>query len=361
MPEQNKQIISQVKKLPAGSSFGAFALVTNITEKISKSGKPFWDLSLSDKSDTITSRVWSSVTLRHCSADKHLEKELTPEETLNSVRELKGRVIWTIGKIDEYNGAPQYILNSVFVIAPDTPGCQPENFVQTADTPLEKLEKDFRAIIDNSTDGEIQKFLRFVFDPQKPLWTSFKTLPGAVKNHHAYASGLLEHSLGTAKSAVAIANSYKGSAYEPDVGVVAAGALLHDLGKIDCYTLTPAPDSTLECTIFDHIATGYATFMKLADEFKLSPLLRAHLGHIILSHHGEREYGSPVVPATPEAMIVSQADMLDFSLNVWTQEVKTLDGGMSPVQGVSQKNFTLGRRLWKWKESTSLPPGESES
>ena len=185
--------------------------------------------------------------------------------------------------------------------------------------------------------------------PEGGLWQAFKTFPAAVAHHHAYVHGLLEHTLGVAKSARAIALSYQGTDYQPDLDIVTAGALLHDMGKIDTYRLDPGPEMTLEGTVIDHIATGYARFVKLADEFGLAPLERTHLGHIILSHHGQREFGSPVLPATPEAMIVAAADNLDFYLNSWHGSVEQLDGGMEAPRAISDYDYSTQRRLWKWR------------
>ena len=190
---------------------------------------------------------------------------------------------------------------------------------------------------------------RFVFRPDSETWQAFKIFPAAVAHHHAYLHGLLEHTLGVARSAKAVAQSYQGTAYEPDLDIVVAGALLHDLGKLDTYALDPGPESTLEGTVLDHIATGYARFVRLADEFKLTPLTRTLLAHIILSHHGQKEFGSPVLPATPEAMIVAAADNLDFYLNSWHGAVEQLDGGMEADRAISDFDFSTQRRLWKWR------------
>lgn len=355
-----KLTLSQVKSQTNGTAFSAFALVTKVSERLSKTGAPFWDLKLSDRTDTLTCRVWSSVGLRRCTPEKTLEKQLPAEQAAEQIRSLKGCIVWINGKIGEFNGAPQYTARALVVLSPEMPGCQPENFVPASPIPRGRMEREFWELVDSCTDEEIRKFLHFVFDKKKPLWNSFRTLCASARNHHAYAFGLLEHTLYTAKSAVAIANSYNRAEYKPDVNVVTAGALLNDIGMTECYTLIPEPDTTLDCTIFDHVAVGYAIFEKLADEFKLTPALRAHLGHIILSSHGQREFGSAVAPATPEAMIVFTADSLDSSIIMWRDDVKELVGGMDPDRSISDMNYPLKRRFWKWKETQKPVTEEKE-
>ena len=145
---------------------------------------------------------------------------------------------------------------------------------------------------------------------------------------------------------------------EPELGVVAvvgdvvrallaAGALLHDLGKLDAYRLSPMPQMTVPGTVIDHVALGYARFDRLAETFGLEERLRLALGHILISHHGSKEFGSPALPATPEAMIVSSADELDFRLYCWKNAVDQLD---DDSDGITDFSYSAGRRFWKWRE-----------
>ena len=103
------------------------------------------------------------------------------------------------------------------------------------------------------------------------------------------------------------------------------------------------PEMTVEGALLDHVAQGYMRFNELAAQFGLTDKTRMHLGHILLSHHGQREFGSPVVPATPEAMIVSSADELDFRMFCWHDSVKNL----TEDQPISAWNNSTQRRFWK--------------
>jgi 3'-5' exoribonuclease len=144
--------------------------------------------------------------------------------------------------------------------------------------------------------------------------------------------------------------SNEGQALGLELDIVIAGALLHDLGKLEAYRLSPTPGMTLEGTVMEHIILGYHRLMNLAEEYAkdaktvgLDTRRTLALGHILVSHHGSREFGSPVLPATPEALIVSMADDLDFKLFCWKEQVSLLDGEKEITDFVAP----VQRRFWK--------------
>lgn len=338
--------IAEVRALPVDSRFQSVGLVTELKEKRDKNDKPYWIVSVMDKSGGLEAKVWGNG--QWFDVKDGVKKEIADPESSSLIRNLKGSTVGVIGTVTEFKGKPQYHFNQVWLVDQKKEEYSPDAFIRASGTPVEIMEKEFWSLI-GECGGEAGDFLRFVFTPDGKLWQSFKMFPAAVSHHHAYVHGLLEHTLGVAKTAKAAAVSYKGTESEPDVDIVVAGAVLHDIGKLDTYTLNPGPESTLECTVLDHIATGYARFTRLAGEFQLSPLTRTMLGHIILSHHGQREFGSPVLPATPEAMIVAAADNLDFLLNSWHSSVERLDGGMEGSRAISDFDYSTQRRLWKWR------------
>ena len=106
---------------------------------------------------------------------------------------------------------------------------------------------------------------------------------------------------------------------------------------------------TLDGNVIDHIVLGYNLFRKLAELENLDENITRALGHIIISHHGLREYGSPVLPATPEAIIVSAADDLDFKLNFWKNQIDALN----PQSEMTDYLSFVDRRLWRGVEINS--------
>ena len=339
--------IAEVRSMPVDSKFQTVGLVTELREKRDKNEKPYWTITVMDKSGSLDAKIWGNSQWFDARVrGAHVEISNPAESPL--VQNLKGQTAGLIGSITEFKGKPQFQFNQIWLVDQTREEYQPGAFIRSAAVSADKLEAEFWDIVKNC-GGTAGDFLRFVFTPDSTTWQLFKMLPAAVAHHHAYMHGLLEHTLGVTRSARAIAQSYRGTVYEPDMDIVTAGAILHDIGKIDTYTLDPGPETTLAGTVLDHIATGYARFMKLADQFKLTDPTRTLLGHIILSHHGQKEFGSPVLPATPEALVVAAADNLDFYLNSWHGSVEQLDGGMESERAISDFDFSMQRRLWKWR------------
>ena len=256
----------------------------------------------------------------------------------SAIAELRGRVVGVTGKTVDFRGQVQHNFNSISLLDPAK--YPPAQYVAHSAVPLPVLRSRFDSLVDGCRE-DIRGFLRFVFDGERGK--AFSEAPAAVTNHHAYAHGLLEHTVTVTESARAMALQYKTVYPELDVSVVVAGALLHDLGKITSYAMTPAPEITLPGAALDHIAIGYAEFTRLAGEANLPRDAAIHLGHIILSHHGHKEFGSPVVPSTLEALIVASADALDFLLFCW----KDATGDMPAGQSVSAFSHVAQRRFWR--------------
>ena len=338
--------LAEVRALPVDSKFQSVGLVTDLKEKRDKNDKPYWIISVMDRSGGLEAKVWGNS--QWFDVKDGVKKEIHDPASSPLVRSLKGETVGLIGVVTEFKGKPQYHFSQIWLVDQSKEEYRPAAFIRSSGTPVETMEEEFMALI-SSCGGACGEFLRFVFRPDGELWQTFRAFPAAVAHHHAYVHGLLEHTLGVARSARAIAQSYQGTDYQPDLDIVTAGAILHDLGKIDTYLLDPGPEMTLEGTVLDHIATGYARFVQLAGEAGLPALEKTHLGHIILSHHGQKEFGSPVLPATPEAMIVAAADNLDFYLNSWHGAVEQLDGGTEAPRAISDYDYSLQRRLWKWR------------
>ena len=161
--------------------------------------------------------------------------------------------------------------------------------------------------------------------------------------HHAYTGGLLEHSVSVAIGARDMARHYSDFKIPVNMDLVIAGALLHDIGKLESYSMNPAPQVTVSGIAVEHIAMGVGMFMKFAELEKLDKNIALALGHIIASHHGKLEYGSPVLPATPEAFIVSAADNVDFELAYWKSQMD----GLNNDSDITDYLPAIERRLWR--------------
>lgn len=327
---------SEVRKLSAGDTFKGVYVVNAITRKLGKNGRPYWEMNVSDQSGIIAAKIWSDASWwDRSTAELESRPTTIAEEEIDS---LKGKSVGVNGKTTDFKGQLQFNFNAISLLDQDR--FPPARYVPSSDIPLQVLVQRFEDLRDGCRD-EIKDLLKHIFDGER--WTKFRDMPAAVANHHAYANGLLEHTVTSAECAKAIALQYRSVYPTIDVDIVVAGALLHDLGKIDSYVMSPVPEVTAEGAVLDHIAIGYAMFDRLSDEVGLSRKTKDHLAHIILSHHGQKEFGSPVLPATAEALIVSCSDELDFRLFCWKDSIKDIHG----APGISAYHFAAQRRFWR--------------
>lgn len=329
------QTIAGLRKLAPGAAFKAILVVTSLFQKNDKNGKPYYEMTACDSTGALEAKIWSDAAW----FDKSGEDQAVPARQLSAedMKELNGRTMGIDGKTAEYRGSLQFNFNKLTLLNQEL--FPPAQYLPRSPFPMNELEERYGAFVD-SCRPEVADILRSIFSGA--IWSAFRDLPAAVSHHHAYANGLLEHTLSVTDCAKSMAEAFRRSDYEIDVDVVVAGALLHDLGKLESYKMGAVPEITLEGAVLDHVALGYSRFMELAEKCGAPSGLKLQLAHILLSHHGLREYGSPVVPATPEAMIVSNADELDFKIFCWREAVKDL----SENQPISQWHAGTGRRFW---------------
>lgn len=169
-----------------------------------------------------------------------------------------------------------------------------------------ELAERLHALIDSVDEPHLRALLERAFDGSREPGATLAVAPAAVRNHHAYRHGLLEHSLIVAETAAGVASRFA----SVDRDIVVAGGLLHDIGKTQAYTSGGmAPQMTDVGRLHGEIVMGHDMVRDLIDEVPDFPTEAAlRLRHIIVAHHGMREKGSPVVPQTREAVIVHYCD-----------------------------------------------------
>ncbi|MDI9599718.1 MAG: HD domain-containing protein [Acidobacteriota bacterium] len=169
-----------------------------------------------------------------------------------------------------------------------------------------ELAERLHALIDSVTEPHLRALLERACDGSREPGATFVIAPAAVRNHHAYRHGLLEHSVVVAEAAAGIAARFP----SVDRDLVVAGGLLHDIGKTLAYTSDGfTPQMTDAGRLHGEIVMGHDMVRGLiAEDPDFPPEAALRLRHIIVSHHGMREKGSPVVPQTREAVIVHYCD-----------------------------------------------------
>jgi 3'-5' exoribonuclease len=190
-----------------------------------------------------------------------------------------------------------------------------------------QMEADLRELVATIQEPHLRTLLERVLGEGTRTWDLYRRAPAAKHYHQAYEHGLLEHCLSVAQGVSAISATFPGI----DRDVAVTGALLHDIGKLEAYTAEPGCiDLTDAGRLHGEIPLGYYRIRREIEELPGFPPETAQaLLHIILSHHGSLEHGSPVVPCTREATLVHHIDNLGGRLGSFDRLEKELAAGQS--------------------------------
>jgi 3'-5' exoribonuclease len=191
--------------------------------------------------------------------------------------------------------------------------------------PFERMVSDLRALVETIRDPDLRALLDRFLAPDSELWQRWCTAPAAKTYHQAYRHGLLEHCLSVAQGVHTLVATFPGI----DHDLAVTGALLHDIGKVEAYAMNGgAIELTDAGKLLGEIPLGYYLVRREIEELPgFSPDTAQALLHIILSHHGQLEHGSPVVPCTREATLVHMVDNLGGRLGSFDRIEKTLSNG----------------------------------
>jgi len=272
----------RIRELSPNQKFQAYLAVRNVILK-QGAGGPFLDLRLWDGEFEAVGRVWG----------------------FDGQPPRSNTVLWVEGVVGLYNGQTQLILSS---FRPAATGEYPAgSFVPRCPVDGTALWERLLQLAGGVTEPRLARLLAVVFaDPD--LAGRFRQAPGAVRHHHAYLGGLLHHTVAVAERALGMATGD-----HLDTDLLVAGALLHDLGKVDEYSWDGVVlGMTDKGRFVGHIVLGMITVSCLAAAIPgLDGVFLDRLLHILASHHGKQEWGSPVEPCTREALLVHLADLAD--------------------------------------------------
>lgn len=282
---------------------GVFA-VRERERRAKKNGEDFARFVFGDSTGSVPAVAWDDV-------------DAVLEATTTGVVHLSGR----------YSVSPQF--GPQIKITAMRPA-MPDEFSQDelADGPaveIERLEADLRELLGTIQNPHLQALLEGFFAPDSPAWERFRVAPAAKYYHQAYRHGLLEHTLSVSQAVSAAAAFFAGI----DRDVAVTGALLHDIGKTEAYNDDPiAIDLTDAGRLQGEIPLGYYLVRRQIEEIDgFNPGLAQAVLHIILSHHGALEHGSPVLPATREAALVHALDNLGGKLGSFDRLERELPDG----------------------------------
>ena len=294
-----------VRELKDGQDLDRVLLVREVEARRRRDGAEFLKLTLGDRTGAVAAMVWDDVA--------RIGELCRPGSAV--------RVCGRYGVHPRYG--PQLALRAV---APAEPGSY--DLSDLCDGPprsAEQMEADLRQLLGTVQDPYLRRLLQRVFGEDTDTWRRFRAAPAAKYYHQAYAHGLLEHCLSVAQAVSAISATFPGI----DRDVAVTGALLHDIGKLEAYTTEQqAIDMSDAGRLQGEIPLGYYRIRREIEEIDgFPPELAQAVLHIILSHHGSLEHGSPVVPCTREATLVHMIDNLGGRLGSFDRLEKELTEG----------------------------------
>lgn len=298
-----------------GDQMSLEAVIKKSDYRLAKNGKNFLSLVFEDKSGQIPGKFWDA------SED-------------DAKRFKVGTVVQLDGKRDIYQGKPQVIINHLGPLDPNT--VDMSQFIQTAPIKRVDMENEFEDIFLEITNGAWNRVVRYLF---KKYHDQFFTSAAAKVNHHDFQGGLAYHTLSMVHLAEKIADQYP----QIDKALLIAGACLHDLGKTIELSGTLDVEYTFEGNMLGHITIIDEEIVKAAQELKidLDSEDMVMLRHMVLSHHGFLEYGSPERPKILEAEVLHYIDVLDASINMISKALdKTEKGKFSErIFGMDNRAF----------------------
>jgi 3'-5' exoribonuclease len=277
-----------IKDLRAGSDLEEIYAVRTVDIRQRRGGGSYLAATLGDRTGEVTALVWQNV------------------DRFRGVLEV-GNVVTVKGQVQRYNQQLQIVVRQAEVVSEAR--VDEELFLRSSSIDPTVLWKRLMDAIEDVGDPDLRRLLSLVFsDPE--VEERFRVAPAARSMHHAFRSGLLEHTM----SVAAIAGLLAGH-YDLDADLVMAGALLHDLGKIWELEIGASIEYTDDGRLIGHLPMETLFVEKKIGELEDFPReTRRQLLHILLSHHGEYGFGSPRRPKTPEALLVHMADNLDSKM-----------------------------------------------
>jgi 3'-5' exoribonuclease len=294
-----------VRELQEGAQVDCVLVVRNAELRTKRDGSQYLRLSLGDRTGSLTANVWDDVAA------------VAAVATVGSAVRVSGCL--------QVSGRYGTELKLRALCAAEPGSFDLAELIDGPPRSAAQMEADLRELLATVQDRDLRCLLTLVFGSESPLWARYRAAPAAKHFHQAYRHGLLEHSLSVAQAVSAISATF--SEINRDVAVT--GALLHDIGKLEAYAFE---GSAIEMTdagkLQGEIPLGYYRVRRLIDEIEGFDAHTAEaLLHIILSHHGSLEHGSPIVPCTREATLVHFCDNLGGRLGSFDRLEKELPSG----------------------------------
>jgi len=316
-----------VKEMQEGQRISQCFLVKQKTQRVTRTGDPYLEILLADRTGTVPARAWAEVTQRY------------------GTQFGEGEFVFVEGRTETYRNSLQIIVESIRRLEVyegeigKIPGLDLSLLVPTSEQDIEKMWHRLQGLVETLEPPQLRRLTAGILEANAE---SFKKFPAAIQYHHAYLGGLLEHTLEVAKGASQFVKDYPGLNYS----LATAGAILHDIGKVKELENPIAPRHSFDGQLVGHLLLGRDMVREEAGKIAWPDKhLPGLLEHVIVSHHGELEFGSAIVPKTAEAIIVYYFDNLSAKLNmVQTHIAKDTEEGI-----FTDWHKLLARKFFKGK------------
>ncbi|NMB44798.1 MAG: HD domain-containing protein [Firmicutes bacterium] len=307
----------QVRDMAEGVNVRGHYLVTR-KELIPFNSKPgrFLLMQLADKTGEIRAIVWEQ--------GEELAAQLST-----------GDVVAVEGRVTVFRDTLQVVCSSVMKPLPGE--YSPEDFLPSTKRDRKAMLSELETIMEGVVDRDCQGLLQCIFSNE--FMKPFGVAPAARSMHQAYVGGLLEHTLNVVRLCQTVALLYP----EADQDLLITGALLHDVGKVQEYAVKAGIEITNSGRLLGHVVMGYSMVTEAIAGLAGFPEEKAmRLQHMLLSHHGQLEWGSPKQPKTLEACILHHCDNLDGQVSKFAEILEN----SSPGESWTNYDSRLGRSLF---------------
>ena len=312
--------IADLAGFEEGKPFDSYFLLLQKQQRTTQTNKPYLNLTLGDKTGQVEGRVWEP-------GDPRISKDAD-----------RGDIVKIRGCVSRYKDSLQMKVDQ---IRRATPGeTDKADLMPSTTCDVAELWATLLAFVESFTDPDLKRLVEAVLaDPA--IAQAFREAPAAKQLHHAWLGGLLEHVVSLLKLADRVAPHYP--ILHRDL--LLTGILLHDIGKIRELSWDIGFEYTLEGTLLGHIQMGVALAERTMDALPgFPPRLKTLVLHMILSHHGKLEFGSPKLPMIPEALVLNFLDDLDAKMQAVQGEFdKSAREGKGPDE-LTGKVWALDQR-----------------
>ncbi len=332
-----------VKDLAAGAQVSDTFVIADAKLLTARNG-PYWSLTLQDATGRVEAKIWSPASQAY--------DDLAP-----------GLFVTAAGPVESFRDQPQINIQRLEVLPAESQDLK--DFLPSSRRDPEDMLADLKALVRERIEHKPLRALILRILKDEEIRRRMLNAPGAKTVHHAYLGGLLEHTLSVCRLCMAMADHYPD---EVDHQILLAAAVFHDLGKAWELGGDVSPDYTDRGRLIGHITIGLEVLAPFLNKAKsLDQDLILHFKHIIISHHGELEFGSPRRPKTREAFILHYADNLDAKMATIRDALQDVPDGETGWSGYQRfleryvhqprptpKNSKTGKRD-KGNDQCSLP------